>query len=203
MPPDRLDRTGISSERVLALDAGDRVRVAGFERTAVASAHERLDRGEQGRCLYLGYVVRCGETAVYHAGDTVRYESLAESLIPHRFGVALLPINGRPGNVPGNLTAVEAVALARDIGARLLIPCHFDMFEFNTADPAECQGKQRGKACPAWCCGPARAGAGGKTAIRLCFPHQLHCEAAAVPAMAGDEVLERHPVFLDSDALEQ
>jgi L-ascorbate metabolism protein UlaG (beta-lactamase superfamily) len=148
MPPDRLDRTGISSERVLALDAGDRVRVAGFERTAVASAHERLDRGEQGRCLYLGYVVRCGETAVYHAGDTVRYESLAESLIPHRIGVALLPINGRPGNVPGNLTAVEAVALARDIGARLLIPCHFDMFEFNTADPAECQAEAARQGVP-------------------------------------------------------
>jgi L-ascorbate metabolism protein UlaG (beta-lactamase superfamily) len=25
--------------------------------------------------------------------------------------------------------------LARDIGARVVIPCHFEMFEFNTASP--------------------------------------------------------------------
>jgi L-ascorbate metabolism protein UlaG (beta-lactamase superfamily) len=27
--------------------------------------------------------------------------------------------------------------LAKEIGARLVIPCHFEMFEFNTAAPDE------------------------------------------------------------------
>ena len=31
----------------------------------------------------------------------------------------------------------EAAQLAKDIGARIVIPCHYDMFEFNTADPAD------------------------------------------------------------------
>ncbi len=31
----------------------------------------------------------------------------------------------------------EAARLARDIGARLAIPCHYEMFEFNTAPPEE------------------------------------------------------------------
>jgi L-ascorbate metabolism protein UlaG (beta-lactamase superfamily) len=31
----------------------------------------------------------------------------------------------------------QAARLAGDIGARLVIPCHFDLFEFNTASPDE------------------------------------------------------------------
>ncbi len=37
--------------------------------------------------------------------------------------------------MPGNFTGVEAARLAHAIGARLVIPCHYDMFEFNTASP--------------------------------------------------------------------
>ena len=37
----------------------------------------------------------------------------------------------------GNLDGREAAGLAKAIGARLVIPCHYDMFEFNTADPAD------------------------------------------------------------------
>ena len=31
----------------------------------------------------------------------------------------------------------ETVALAKEIGARIVIPCHYEMFEFNTASPDE------------------------------------------------------------------
>ena len=51
----------------------------------------------------------------------------------------LLPING---NVPerrvaGNLNGTEAAALARSFGALLVVPCHYEMFEFNTVTPEE------------------------------------------------------------------
>jgi hypothetical protein len=39
--------------------------------------------------------------------------------------------------VDGNLWGREAAQLAKDIGARLVIPCHYEMFEFNTTTPAE------------------------------------------------------------------
>jgi L-ascorbate metabolism protein UlaG (beta-lactamase superfamily) len=58
--------------------------------------------------------------------------------------LALLPINGRAPErrVAGNLDGIEAAALAHAIGARCVIPCHYEMFEFNTASPvpfaAEC-----------------------------------------------------------------
>ena len=53
--------------------------------------------------------------------------------------IALLPINGRAPScrVAGNLSGCDAAQLAKDIGAKIVIPCHYDMFEFNTADPAD------------------------------------------------------------------
>ena len=64
-------------------------------------------------------------------------DGMADLLRPHAVDVALLPINGRAASrrVAGNLDAAEAAALARDIGARVAIPCHYEMFTFNTASP--------------------------------------------------------------------
>jgi L-ascorbate metabolism protein UlaG (beta-lactamase superfamily) len=132
-----VQRLGCSPSRLAGLDDGDEVEIEGFRVTAVASAHESVERDAAGRCRYLGYVLRVGPWTVYHSGDTVRYPGLAERLRPLRPDVALLPINGRDParGVPGNLDGPEAAALAHDIGARLVIPCHYEMFTFNTASP--------------------------------------------------------------------
>jgi L-ascorbate metabolism protein UlaG (beta-lactamase superfamily) len=60
---------------------------------------------------------------------------LAESLAQFRIDVALLPINGRGPvrKIAGNLTGREAAWLGREIRARTVIPCHYEMFTFNTA----------------------------------------------------------------------
>jgi hypothetical protein len=35
------------------------------------------------------------------------------------------------------MNGVDAAQLAHDSGIKLVIPCHYEMFEFNTASPAE------------------------------------------------------------------
>jgi L-ascorbate metabolism protein UlaG (beta-lactamase superfamily) len=117
------------------IDDGETVEVAGFAITAVPAAHEEIERDEAGRMLHLGYLVRCGPFALYHAGDTIPYEGMAER-IP-AVDVALLPINGRrpERRVAGNLWGDEAAELAHAIGARLAVPMHFEMFAFNTEPP--------------------------------------------------------------------
>ena len=37
--------------------------------------------------------------------------------------------------VAGNFNAEEAVALAQEVNTGMVIPCHYDMFEFNTVSP--------------------------------------------------------------------
>lgn len=110
-----------------------------FSVVPIPAAHETLERDARGRLVYLGFVVQAGPFRIYHAGDTLLFEGMEEWLRPFAVDVALLPINGRAPErrVAGNLRGREAAQLARDIGARLAVPCHYDMFEFNTASPRE------------------------------------------------------------------
>lgn len=116
----RLDR-----EPHTALARHERAELAGFELEAVPAAHP------ENAAEYAGYVVRCGGATIYHSGDTLRFEGMEDGL--RAPDVALLPINGRLAN----MDARDAAWLAHAIGARIAVPCHYDMFAFNTADPAE------------------------------------------------------------------
>lgn len=133
------ERIGIDASRPIGFDDSASTNIAGFEFHGIAAAHNAIDRDAAGRCQYLGFVIRCGPWAIYHSGDTLMYPDLAEKLRPFRIDVALLPINGdRPERrVAGNLDGREAAQLAHEAGARWVIPCHYEMFAFNTADPAE------------------------------------------------------------------
>jgi L-ascorbate metabolism protein UlaG (beta-lactamase superfamily) len=130
-------RLGREPEVSLATD--ESAEVAGFELEAVPAAHPELAPE------YAGYVVRCGGGSVYHSGDSLVYDGMAERIRPHAVDLALLPINGMVGNMSGP----EAARLAHAIGARVAVPCHYEMFEFNTASPgafvAECD--RLGQAC--------------------------------------------------------
>jgi L-ascorbate metabolism protein UlaG (beta-lactamase superfamily) len=100
---------------------------------AVTAAHDRIERNERGWSVYLGYVFRLGPHVIYHSGDSVVYDGMVEMLRPFNIDVALLPINGMLGNMNGG----DAAGLAKAIDAKLVVPCHYDMFEFNTADPRD------------------------------------------------------------------
>ena len=133
---------GIATDRVRGVSAGDVVRIGPVGVTAVKAKHEFFDPTPDGDYPYLGYVVQAGEGCVYHAGDTLVYEGLVSALEPFRLTVALLPINGRDGKryasgCIGNMTFQEAVDLAGELRARLVVPIHHDMFAHNGADPQE------------------------------------------------------------------
>jgi L-ascorbate metabolism protein UlaG (beta-lactamase superfamily) len=133
------DRLKIDQAMPIGLDDGATIELMGIRFTGIASAHDTVERDEQGRAKFLGYVLQFGDWSIYHSGDTLRYDGMAEKLRPFGVDVALLPINGRAPErrVAGNLWGREAAKLAHDIGAKLVIPCHYDMFEFNTASPEE------------------------------------------------------------------
>lgn len=121
-----------AGERFIPLAEGERATVGGFSFEAVPAAHEELAPE------YAGYVATVGPFRIYHSGDTVRFPGMAERLRPFAVDLALLPINGRAPErrVSGNLDGVEAATLAYEIGARCVVPCHYELFEFNTASPA-------------------------------------------------------------------
>lgn len=132
------ERLGGDPAWPVGLTAGASVEVAGFTFHGVPAAHNDLDTDEAGRHRYMGYVVSVGPYTVYHSGDTLWYEGMEDILSAFDIDVALLPINGNKPErrVAGNLDGREAAELAKAIGAKTVIPCHYEMFEFNTASPA-------------------------------------------------------------------
>jgi L-ascorbate metabolism protein UlaG (beta-lactamase superfamily) len=131
------DRLGVAIEYPRGLEADETKRFGVFEITGVPAAHPELEKDEWGHHKFLGYVVQCGDFKIYHSGDTVLYDGMAPKLACFQVNVALLPINGDlpERGVAGNLNGAEAATLAKEIGAELVIPCHYEMFEFNTASP--------------------------------------------------------------------
>ena len=122
----------------VGLDDGISVTIGSFSFFGVPASHNEIEKDDQGRCRFMGYVIRFGRWTIYHSGDTLLYDGMERKLIPYKIDLALLPINGNDParGVAGNLNATEAVSLAKETGTRMVIPCHYDMFTFNTADPA-------------------------------------------------------------------
>ncbi len=113
-----------------------------WELRGVIAKHNEVLRDEAGNCHCTGFLVKCGPFTIYHSGDTLWHDDIVKMMRQHACDVMLLPINGnRPERrVAGNLNGTEAAALAKAGGAGLVVPCHYEMFEFNTETPEEFVG---------------------------------------------------------------
>ncbi len=133
------ERLNCPLEYPRGLVAGDSLSLAGFTFHGVPAAHNELECDDKGRHRCIGYVVQCGRWTIYHSGDTRHFAGMEGWLRRFDIDIALLPINGNRAErrVAGNLDGREAAHLAHAINAAVVIPCHYDMFEFNTASPDE------------------------------------------------------------------
>lgn len=137
-----IDELKLDPQRVIGMDDGQSWLTNGLRVSALASAHELLDRDEKtGHYPFLGVVLEAGGLTIYHAGDTCIYEGLVTKLRQwKRFDLMLLPINGRDAErfgkrIAGNMTYQEAADLAGTLGAQRAAPTHWDMFAMNPGDP--------------------------------------------------------------------
>ena len=124
------------------VDRGDRLELPGAGAVTVVPAVHGVEvaDGYHDDPRFVGYVLELDGVTLYHAGDTLASDSVRAALAPLGVNVALLPINGRTyyreqAGLVGNLDARDAVALATEIGARVLVPIHWDLFDGNTEWP--------------------------------------------------------------------
>ena len=131
------DRIKCNQDFPIGLTDGGKITVKGFTFHGVPAAHNTIERDAEGRCKFMGLVVQFGKWSIYHSGDTLWYDGMVDMLKPFHIDIAFLPINGNDParGVAGNLNTKEAAQLGHQIGARGVIPHHYHMFAFNTADP--------------------------------------------------------------------
>jgi L-ascorbate metabolism protein UlaG (beta-lactamase superfamily) len=136
-----IDEAGVPAERLRPINAGERLDLAEVHITAVKSKHESFDEHPELGFPFLGYAVEVGGVAFYHAGDTIMYDGLVQTLAEFsRLDAMFLPINGRDAErflrgCLGNFTFQEAVELAGELRPGLAVPAHYDMFIGNQEDP--------------------------------------------------------------------
>jgi L-ascorbate metabolism protein UlaG (beta-lactamase superfamily) len=120
----------------IGLNDGQSVTIDEFSFHGIPARHNEIERDEKDNCRFMGYVISFGKNKIYHSGDTLWFDEMVGLLKPFEVDVAILPINGNDPvkKVAGNLNTKEAAELGKAIGAKCVIPCHYDMFTFNTAD---------------------------------------------------------------------
>jgi L-ascorbate metabolism protein UlaG (beta-lactamase superfamily) len=147
---DMVTEVGIAADRVVGIQPGEPLELAGVAVTAVPAMHgvtmeDAYGFGEQlsdGMIRFVGFVLEAGGLRLYHAGDTIHYAGMEDALRAFGVDVAMLPINGRDPEregrgIVGNLSEREAAWLAAEIGAGVLLPMHYDVFARNRGEPGE------------------------------------------------------------------
>jgi len=134
---------GIPRGRIHSMHGNDSGQLGkGLSFFSVPAAHEELDADDRNAHMYLGFLIRCDGTTVFHMGDSRPYpgwvsniQRAARLLCVGGAGeapvdIAMLCINGND-----NLRHDEACDLAEVLDAGLTIPMHYGMDPGNTVDP--------------------------------------------------------------------
>ncbi len=138
-----LENMGIPADRILGISVDEKNCLCednDISVTAVPAAHEELRFDENGEVLDVGFRFAFGDIQLYHSGDCCPYPGLEERVTG--CDVMILPVNGRDyyrtrvQNIIGCFDSREAVMLARNAGAGLIIPAHFDLYNVNCIHPA-------------------------------------------------------------------
>jgi L-ascorbate 6-phosphate lactonase len=133
---------GLRDEQLIVISHGQTLELdGGITLEAFAAKHEQFEQDEAGEHRFLGFAASFGDIRLYHAGDTVGFPELVTWLQSRQVDIALMPINGRDfvrgeQGIVGNCNYREAIEIAVQSHADLLIPMHYGLFPHNDENPA-------------------------------------------------------------------
>lgn len=132
---------GVGPERMIGAIADEAIELDGCKIIPVPAAHEELHPDENGHYAELGYKILVEDISIFHAGDCCIYDGLKERLM--NIDVLMVPVNGRSyhkrydQDIIGNMTCEEAVILATETNADMIVPMHYDLYPCNCINPAQ------------------------------------------------------------------
>lgn len=129
---------GISEDRILGVPTSWVPVLPELELTSVPACHPKVEVAPAGDFTCVGYGLRFDGKLLYHAGDTVVCERLLDAV--KALGCpdwAFLPVNESnyfraQADIIGNMSPREAFGFAEQIGAKRVVPTHWDLFPANS-----------------------------------------------------------------------
>lgn len=137
-----LRRAGLPEARLRLADR-DAIDAGELRIVPVPAAHPSIECDAEGRMRFLGFVLEHAGRRLYFAGDTSPHPAIVDAV---RAGgdvdVAFLPVNERSHykerrGIVGNMSVREAFEFATELGARAVVPMHYDLFALNSVFPEE------------------------------------------------------------------
>ncbi len=130
---------GIAPDKIIGAVTDTIIDCGDCEIHPIPSAHEELHKDENGNYMELGYKMLFDDISIYHGGDCCLYDELCNLLT--NINIMMVPINGRSyfklrDDIIGNMTIEEAVMLAKECNADMLVPMHYDLYSTNCVNPA-------------------------------------------------------------------
>jgi len=121
-------RWGIGDDRIIELKPDDRAKVG----NVLIEGHPSYDPDVESS---LTYVIEAEGVGTFHSGDTKFCDEFIR--IGERGGVdiALLTLGRNPPGHKPYMNACDVVEVARDLGARILVPIHWDIFKRTSENP--------------------------------------------------------------------
>ena len=115
----------------------------GLSFQSTLAAHPTLKFDDDGDSIAVGWLLQLNNLKVYIAGDTSLCKEIINTMKRETpIDIAILPVNEdnyyrRERGIIGNMSIREAFQFALDIGAKTVIPVHWDLFEINSVSPNE------------------------------------------------------------------
>lgn len=129
----------VEESSLILLKGEDCIDLPEIKIHAIPAAHSKLEYDKVNGFHFLSYIVEVDGVTIFHAGDTVPYKGQTGYFKDIQVDIAMLPINGyQPPELEfePNFSINEAIKFAKEIGAKTLIPMHYDMYTLNTANIA-------------------------------------------------------------------
>ncbi len=138
---DVIESYGVAKSDIIGVKCDEEVTLDGdFKVTAIPAAHEELHQDDNGNYLEVGFKIEMGNITLFHAGDGCPYQGLEERI--KGSDILIMPVNGRDYyrrfecDIIGCFDSKEAITIAKRVDAKLLIPCHIDLYDVNELNPA-------------------------------------------------------------------
>ncbi|MCG8430058.1 MAG: MBL fold metallo-hydrolase, partial [Candidatus Omnitrophica bacterium] len=139
----RLRSWGVESSQISLADENWKELTSEIRLRCVPAAHPEIERDSSGRLTCVGYLIEYAGKRIYLAGDTGFSQDMLPPLLRDgEIHTAFLPVNennfflNRRGII-GNMSVREAFCFAEEIGAKQVVPVHWDMFAVNSVSPEE------------------------------------------------------------------
>ncbi|MEM3004494.1 MAG: L-ascorbate 6-phosphate lactonase [Candidatus Bathyarchaeia archaeon] len=138
---------GVPRERVVEVKPGDEVKIGevtvkaleGADNTAVLEAANMNETA-------VNYLLKTPGGNIYHAGDSHYSNMFFRHGRENRVDVAMVAFGDNPSGMTDKMTAYDAYRVGKALGAKLLIPMHYDNWSLVQGDPQELEWLVKKKA---------------------------------------------------------